>query len=227
MVYAHTATKLYKVEPATLAQTLLCNPVTNLNNEEMFDLAVRADGVIYVLTPSNLYEVNVGTCRATLRAGLSTSLTFNGMTFTLAGKLIAATTTGEVVEINPTTGAVTTIGDYGGTLGSSGDLVALSNGDIFATATDSANTTADYLVSLNPLAGYAATRIGRITSRTGSVLHTQIYGLGYWAGTLYGFKGNGDVIGIDPTNGFATVVDQFPGTAWYGAGATPKAPIER
>ena len=62
---------------------------------------------------------------------------FNGLTFTLSGALLAAdNSTGDVDSIDPSTGIVSTVGNYGNGLFSSGDLVALSNGVIYATATD-------------------------------------------------------------------------------------------
>lgn len=216
VVYAETATDLYQIDPVALAQTHLCTFPVNV--DAVNDIAVDSDGTLYALTAGELYTVNPSTCASVQVASVSSVGDFNGLSFLLDGRLIAVDTAGDVAQINTSTGSVTVLGHYGGNLGSSGDVVALSNGEIYATALDlSGNTTSDILVTLNP-GTFAATVVGTISG------YDEIYGLGYWAGVLYGFDGAGQVLKIDPSNGSATVAFSNPSLQWYGAGTTPLAP---
>jgi hypothetical protein len=124
---------------------------------------------------------------------------------------------------------VTTLGNYGQNLVSSGDLVTLSDGTIYATAIDqtcvanSPSPCADLLVGLDPTT-YSANLVGSIEDASGNPFQ-GIWGLGYWAGVLYGFDSTGDVLTIDPITGQATLVSGGDGgVPWYGAGTTPLAP---
>jgi hypothetical protein len=216
-VYAQTATDLYTIDPTTLTQTHVGTFGGDLAGLQVFDIAVRADGLIYAITSTDLYTVNPSSCLGTHVASLGTSTVFNSLTFTLSGQLLAAdATAGDVDEIDPTTGTVTTVGSYGNGLTSSGDLVALSSGVIYATANDFTSGS-DVLVTVDPTNGYAATVIGP----TG---FSQIYGLAYWAGVIYGFDSVGHVITISPATGVGTQVGTNS-SPWYGAGTTPRAPI--
>ena len=123
-------------------------------------------------------------------------------------------------QVNLSTGVVTNVGSYGQNLGSSGDLVVLSNGTIYATAKDTRTTpiyTSDLLVTLDPANGYHASIVGELTG------YTHIYGLGFWAGILYGFDDLGNVLQINPGTASVSVIANR-GAAWYGAGTTPAAP---
>ena len=58
--------------------------------------------------------------------------------------------------------------------------------------------------------------------------HAHVRGLGYWAGTFYGFidagAGAGKMIKIDQATGAAQLINS--GTQrWYGAGVTTDAPV--
>ena len=217
-VYAETATDLYQIDPVSLTQSHLCTfsgvdgPVN--------DIAVDDNGTLYALTADELYTVNISNCASTPLASVSSSATFNGLSFLLDGRLIAVDTSGDVTQINPSNGSTSSLGNYGSNLGSSGDAVALSNGQIYATAIDiTGQISDDILVTLDPNNGFAATPVGTIQG------FQHIYGLGYWAGVLYGFDDQGDVLKIDPSNASAVVAinNSFE---WYGAGTTPQAPTQ-
>ena len=216
VVYAETATDLYQVDPVALTQTHLCafSGVGGAVN----DIAVDASGVLYALTATTLYRVDPRTCASTQVASIAGAVNFNGLSFLADGRLVAVDDTGAVDQIDPATGAVSSVGSYGGNLGSSGDLVAISSGEIYATARDrSGAITDDVLVKLDPARGFAATAVGTITG------FRQIYGLGYWAGVLYGFDSSGQVTKIDPATGRASLAINNA-LVWYGAGTTPLAP---
>lgn len=216
VVYAETATDLYQVDPVALTQQHLCafSGVSGAVN----DIAVDASGVLYALTSTTLYRVDPTTCAGTQVATIAGAINFNGLSFLADGRLIAVDDTGAVDQIDPATGAVSSVGSYGGNLGSSGDLVAIASGEVYATAHDNSGAvTDDILVKLDPANGFAAARVGTITG------FRQIYGLGYWAGVLYGFDASGQVSKIDPATGAASLAINNA-LVWYGAGTTPLAP---
>jgi hypothetical protein len=133
---------------------------------------------------------------------------------------VTANDEGAVYQIDPTMGTATMIGSYGsdaqGKIVSSGDLVGVRNLGIYATV-DVGEQTNDYLAKIDP-ATWQATPIG---SGTG---FDEIFGLGYWAGTVYGFTAKGDMITIDTSTGVGTKVNAGS-QAWYGAGVTTDAPV--
>ena len=127
-VYAETATDLYQIDPVSLTQSHLCTfsgvdgPVN--------DIAVDDSGTLYALTADELYTVNISNCASTPLASVSSSATFNGLSFLLDGRLIAVDTSGDVTQINPSTGSTSSLGNYGSNLGSSGDAVALRTANL-------------------------------------------------------------------------------------------------
>ncbi len=127
-------------------------------------------------------------------------------------------------QIDPTTGNATTLGSYGtvaqGKVVSSGDLVAVRGLGIYATVNVGTETT-DYLAKIDPTT-WKATPLGAGTG------FSKIFGLGYWAGTFYGFTdagvGAGQIISIDQNTGAGSLIGSNT-QRWYGAGVTTDAPI--
>jgi hypothetical protein len=223
VVYAHTGGDLYQVDPTSLQVSHLCS-FSGLNGDA-YDLAVRSDGTLFVVTggsPAAIYKVNPTTCASGHVVDLPSGLNFNSLTFTTNGELLSASATGEVDSLDLTTGAVTQVGSYGTGLGSSGDLVVVYDPNtaqdlIYATVVGITN--GDMLIRVDPNNNFTGTIIGNIG-------YSEIYGLGYWAGTLYGFDSSGDVLQIDPNTAAATLLTN-DGNDWYGAGTTPHAPVFR
>jgi hypothetical protein len=190
------------------------------------DIAVKADGTLYAVTKTDLYEVDPSSCSATHVHSITSSASngYNCMAFLTDGTLLAATAQGDVTQIDPSTGAPSQVGTFGSNLACSGDIVAVNNGTndvIFATAKPLSGTSSngDKLVTLDPNNSYHATVIG-------SVGYSGVYGLGFWGGKLYGFDKNGHVLEIDPGTGAGTVLNTTsPALTFYGAGTTPRAPI--
>ncbi len=223
VVYADTATTLYTVDPATLQQTQLCNfqglPGAGVSSTSVNDIAVDNNGVLYAVTGDALYQVDPSNCQTTLLASVAqVSTAFNGLSCLIGGQIVAGDAYGNVVQLDPSTGSVTTVGSYGNGYGCSGDIVANANGTIYSTAvTNPPNTSTDMLVTLDPNNNYAATVIGDIG-------YVGVFGLGYWAGVLYGFDQSGNVLTIDPSTGAGTVQITNSGIVWHGGATTPEAP---
>jgi hypothetical protein len=222
-VYAHTSSTLYKVDPDTLAITLVGDfgwPAS-IGFDQMTDIAVDKLGGIIGVSFGAVYKVDPMTAQCTL---LSTGLqgSFNGLSFVPAEMLLM---TGDDVlvgtrndddivnRIDPMTGTITTVGHMGSTFMSSGDLVAVAG---FGTVQTTLGAPADVLSRLAPLS-FNATPIG-------STGQYSIWGVAYWKGKVFGFTQSGQFLTIDPTTGVATVV-QSGGPEWWGAGVTTIAPV--
>jgi len=224
VVYADTASALYTIDPQnpTGAAQKLCNFGGDINGAAINDIAVDASGVLYALSSTALFRVGLtpngsGDCPSTRVTNVAGSSNYNALSFTLDGTLLAAGSDGTIARINLQSGSSNVVGSFANGYGSSGDFVALSDGRIFATAVSaSAN---DVLVEIGQSGGQYSQVVVK-----GDVGFSGVYGLGFWAGTLYGFDSDGDVLQIDPATGAATLKGNI-GQRWYGAGTTPSAPI--
>ena len=221
-VYAHTASTLYKVDPDTLAITRIADFVWSNGSDSMTDIAIDKTGDMLGVSGNSVYRVDVTTAHATR---LSTGLTgqFNGLSFVPAAMLnqtgddiLVGTRSadGLVFKINPMTGQTTQIGNMGGGLSSSGDLVAVTN---FGTVQTANGTSNDRLVRLAP------------QTFTGSVVGTDIgysniFGIAFWKNKIFGFTSAGQFVTIDPNTGVGTLI-QSNGPAWWGAAVTTSAPV--
>jgi len=236
-VYAHTGKTLYRLETATLAETRI-GDFTNLGTSSMTDIAVDRDERMVGITMTKIYEVDPATAAATELATFGTVRGFTSLSFVPADPanpdgpeiLIAANDGGLVYRIDVDmvahTATATQIGAYGmqggTTIGSSGDIVSVRG---FGTvATVNVGTGRDYLARLDPTMGWKATVVGTGTG------FDNIFGLGFWAGKLYGFVDDGAVamtgafVEINPTTGAATLV-RAGNLRWFGAGVTTVAPL--
>jgi hypothetical protein len=225
-VYAHTSSTLYRVDPDTLAVQMVA-PFNwgSVGSDSMTDIAIDKAGVMIGISYSRVYKVDPATAQTTL---LSNALngTFNGLSFVPASMLgqtgddvLVGTNNsdGKVMRIDPMTGAATQVGDMGG-FQSSGDMVAVDGFGTVQTVTTGAFSGADKLARLAPNT-FAASAIG---SGTG---YSQIWGVAFWKGKVYGFTNGGQFVVIDPTTGNAMMITQTPGIAWWGAGVTTLAPV--
>jgi hypothetical protein len=188
----------------------------------MTDLAIDSTGLMIGVSFTTVYQIDPTTAKTTvLSANLGES--FNALSFVPASAvgssgadvLVGARNTdGVVFEIDPMTGATTQIGNMGGSYVSSGDLVAVDGFGMMQTVPGSSS---DQLVQLAP-GTFAATPIGTGTG------FSDIWGLAFWKGKVYGFTNTGQFVLIDPTTGDATLVTNN-GVQWWGAAVTTVAPV--
>jgi hypothetical protein len=232
LVYAHSGTTLYRVDSASLS-TVEIGVMAGLGTESLTDLAVDKTGNMVGITLDKLYSIDSTTAAVTLIKDLSqgasgfTSLSYIPTDLTdpnSADILVSANDQGDVYQIDPTAGTATKIGSYGtvaeGKVVSSGDLIGVRNLGIYATV-NVGSAANDYLAKIDPTT-WTATPLGTGTG------FKNIFGLGFWAGTIYGFvdggTGAGKMITIDMNTGAGTQINT--GTQeWYGAGVTTDAPI--
>jgi hypothetical protein len=128
------------------------------------------------------------------------------------------------IRIDTTTGAITTVGQLTGGYTSSGDIVSVIGGGTFLTVKGDGCEASDCLLQVNPATG-------DIIQNYGSVNHSDVFGIAYWAGTVYGFDDTGDVFSITfPSGKLVTTAIPFSGApsglVFYGAGSTTSAPVE-
>jgi len=234
-VYAHSGHELYRIDTVNFG-TVQIGPLAGLGSASMTDIAVDKNDHMVGVTLNNLYSVDANTGACTLIKSLASS-THNPTSLSYvpadlndpnsADILVTADSVGDVYQIDEATGSASKLGSYGsvalGKVVSSGDLIGVRGLGIYATVdVGSGANTNDYLASIDPTT-WKATPIG---SGTG---YNNIFGLGFWAGKIYGFvddktNHSGKIISIDPNTGSATEI-LSSAIEWYGAGVTTDAPI--
>jgi len=250
LVYAHSGNHLYRIDTRTLQpvdigprtlQPVDIGPFDGVGTQSITDIAVDKDGKMVGITLNKLYSIDVATGAATLRKDLSTdaqSQNFTSLSYVpldfgdpqSAEILVAASTQGQVYQLDPQTGDATLLGSYGttgagDTIGSSGDIVAVRGLGILATVNIGADLTSpDYLATIDPTT-WAATPLAQSTG------YDRIFGLAFWKDTVYGFvddasnpTGAGSLITIDIHTGAGSLAQALP-IGWYGAGVTTNAPV--
>ena len=223
VVYAHSPDRLYRVDPETFVVTEVGPFVwpSDIVFDQMTDIAIDKSGVMIGVSFTRVFRVDPATATATFLAPLARQ--FNGLSFITpeaAGEaeiLIGASSDGSVWKIDPQTGATTQVGEYGGGYTSSGDIVSVDGFGTVATVKGGGGTNGDWLAKLDPTT-FAATPIG------GGTGFSDIWGLGFWKGKVFGFSDASKVLLIDPANGTATELSTSS-FAWWGAGVTTSAPI--
>ncbi len=222
-VYAHTASALFRVDPETLSISKVGNFAWSNGSDEMTDLAIDQTGDMIGISFDSVYRVNPQTAQATR---LNNRLTgnFNGLTFVPAALLnstgvdilvASRNSDGNIFRVDANTGTTSVIGRMGGSVTSSGDIVAVAGVGVFLTA--NAGGSFDVLQKLTPPA-LVATAVG---SSTG---YAELWGLGFWKNKIFGFANNGDFVLIDRTTGQGQLVMNV-GQPWFGAAVSTVAPV--
>lgn len=232
-VYAHSGGTLFRIDTQNLG-TIQVGDMTGLGTQSLTDLAIDKSDHMVGITLDKLYSIDANTGTVTLIKDLSQSAKgFTSLSYVPSDLnnpastdiLVSADSNGDVFQIDPTAGTATKIGSYGtvalGKVVSSGDLIGVRGLGIYATV-DVGTETNDYLAKIDPTT-WKATPIGTGTG------YNNIFGLGYWAGKIYGFVDDktthtGKIITIDPNTGAGTEI-LSGAQEWYGAGVTTDAPI--
>jgi DNA-binding beta-propeller fold protein YncE len=218
-VFGHSENTLYRVDTVTRSVTQVgvfdgCTYVA--------DIALDESSNIYASTGAELFYVETNTAHCT-RIAMGTFP--NSLSFVPAGTVepdreaLVGFQGGDYVKIDPQSGAVTKIGAIGSDLESSGDIVSAKGGKTFVTV--KGKDCADCLVEIDPATG-------ALTKNWGPIGKTDVFGLAFWAGDLYGFTNAGELILITLDTG-ALVMQTIPVTdapaKFWGAGSTTSAPI--
>jgi len=147
---------------------------------------------------SVLYSINPNTGGGTVIG--DTGVALNALVFGADGTLYGAGSD-SLYAISPSTGSSTLLGSGTGpgTYNSSGDLAFDGAGKLYLTS--SGSSSGDKLLSLDPSTGQ-----GVAIGNTG---FTNVYGLVYLNGTMYGFSIGGQVVTINLSTGAAALVASY------------------
>ena len=224
VVYGQSDTTLYAVDPDTKAVTAIAD--FSGCDSAVIDIALDKSSKMYGTTFGGVYTIDTTTAVCTL---LATGTYPNSLSFVPVGTLdpteeaLVGYNGSTYVHIDTTTGNVTTVGDLGKGYSSSGDIVSVIGGGTYLTVTGGdACSQYDCLVEVDPVTGALKTNYGPIG-------YSEVYGLAFWAGTVYGFDSAGDLFQVTFTGSKANVtaipIPSAPaGLSFYGAGSTTSAP---
>lgn len=218
-MFVHSDTTLYAVDDQDF--DLIHIGEFGLGEEDLVtDLAVTPDGQVYAISSDNVFRVASDTGEATLATEFDGGLNV-GMTFLDSGELLVAEKDGTVRRVDPESGDVTPVGTFGRGYGTAGDLVAVSDGTMFAIAEDLEGEEGDsnVLVTIDPASGEVADVIGPIG-------FADVFGCAYARGHVYAFTKGGDIIEVDRTTGAGRMVRSYPDITFWGAGVSPTVDVE-
>lgn len=224
-IFAHSSSALYRMDAKSFTK------VGDFSFDQwpssVTDIALDDKGQLFAITFSDLYQCQTKTAKCTWLASLPQS--FNGLTFVPKGTaslakagLIGIANSGDwnLIEVVGGTATVTKLGSYGN-LTSSGDAFSLEGQGTYAT-TKSFGAFSDVLVEVNPTNGQVIKQIGE----TGV---SNLWGVAWSAGVMYGFAEAGGVYSIDLTTGKASTVPGLSvpaGVSWWGAGVSTRAALQ-
>jgi hypothetical protein len=126
--------------------------VSNGSTPAISDIAQDSSGTLFLTDFSNLYRYDGFDFQQVGPHGLSD---LNALAFDNNDNLFGASASGSFVKIDTTTGTAGIVGSYGSGYVSSGDIVFVPTGKLYATAKQSGNTN-DQLVMVNPSSGTAS-----------------------------------------------------------------------
>jgi hypothetical protein len=228
-MFVHTDDTLFRMDNENFA-LIEVGPFNAPNGERMTDLAITPNGEIYTVssststTTSALWLVDADNGQATRVAGVGEvgEQPNVGLTFLIDGTLLATDKTGGVRKIDPLTGAVTELGEFGTGYATAGDLVGIEDGRMFAISDMGPHGNEDInnvLITINP-------ETGRFISEIGQIGWGRVFGSAVANNRIYAFTDEGFVIEINPSNGVGTERARYADTRFWGAGVTPRAAIE-
>ncbi len=227
VVYAHSPSVLYKLDPMTNAISVVASFSGDCASHggctSIIDLALDKSSNAYVTTFGAFFKLDLATAATTfIKAGAYP----NSLSFVPAGTLdpkaeaLVGYNGSTYIRIDTTTGVITNVGGLTGGYSSSGDIVSVIGGGTFLTVTGP--SCGDCLLQVDP-------KTGDLLQNYGSVGHGAVFGIAYWAGTVYGFDNAGVMFSITfPKGKMVTTNIPFPsappGLQFWGAGSTTSAP---
>jgi hypothetical protein len=221
VVYAHSPDTLYELDPSTKAVAVI-GPFTG-GCSNVIDLALDENSNAWVTTFTGFYSLDLKSAACTHIADGSYP---NSLSFVPKGTLdpnkeaLVGYFGSTYVRIDEATGNITSVGTLSQGYQSSGDIVSVIGGGTFLTV--NGNNCSDCLLQVDP-------STGDLIQNYGSVNHGSVFGIAFWAGTVYGFDDAGEIFSIDYSGG-SIVTTNIPvpnppsGLEFWGAGSTTTAP---
>jgi hypothetical protein len=222
-VYGHSADTLYKLDPDTKAVNVV-GPFKGCTS--ILDIALDKDSHLYGTTSTGLWSINRDSAQC---SKIASGAYPNSLSFVPAGTLdpnveaLVGYEQGDYVRIDPVSGTKSTVGQIGGGLASSGDIVSVKGGGTYLTVKGPSCN--DCLIEVNPATG-------AMVKNWGDVAHKDVFGLAFWAGKVYGFDDGGELFEVTFSasgTGITTAPIPIPnapsGLQFWGAGSTTSAPV--
>ena len=209
-IYVNDASHLYTWNATTNQLTTLgAFNAGGVSVDAMTDIAIDQNGVMMgVAQDDGLYVIDPNDAKCTLVAQLdATASGSNGLTFLPDGTLVASG--GGVWELDKNTGRVTRTLVGPGRYDTSGDIIGLPDGKLYWSVRGSGD---DDLVRLDPATG-ATTVVGDLGT-------SNVFGLAYENGKLYGYTDGGKVSTVDPSTASVSQTRTLSRT-WWGATTNP------
>jgi hypothetical protein len=220
-VYGQSNNILYKLDPLTKAVTVI-GPFEGCT--DVIDIALDGTSKLYGATAGGLWSIDKTNAKCTkIHSGNYP----NSLSFVPKGTVdpkyeaLVGYNGSTYVRIDTASGIVSPIGSLGSGLVSSGDIVSVNNGPTYLTVQGSGCN--DCIVEVDP-------RTGSMIKNWGSIKHSNVYGLAFWAGSVYGFDDSGDLFEVKFANNAITTtpipVPNPPSRlSFWGAGSTTSAPV--
>ena len=184
------------------------------NTPTFTDIALSSSNQLFGNTFSELYSVNTTTGTTSLIGELGVS-DLNALGFSNSNVLYGAGTSGNFYTINTSTGVASLLAKIPG-FTSSGDIVYNPSTNTFlaTSRTGTAPGTGDDLFSITQTG--IATDIGKIG-------FSNVFGLVFNGGTLFGYTDNNQQLIINPTTGAGTLAQALTGNrgSIFGAANVP------
>lgn len=220
-VYAHSASTLYKLDPDTKAVTVVGNFSGCFG---VVDIALDAKSNIYA-SASGIYTVDKLTAKCT-RVGGGT-FAGNSLSFVPAGtiepdrEVLVSYNGGQYLRVDLDKGTTTSLGSLPSGFSSSGDIVSVKGGGTYVTV--NGNGCGDCLLEIDP-------KTGTMKKNWGPVGASSVFGIAYWAGSVYAFNDAGRIyeltFGADKLTSKEIAIPMKPsGLSFWGAGSTTSAPV--
>jgi hypothetical protein len=224
LVYAHSGSDLFKVNPQTLDITRV-GPFYTADGrplQNITDIAVDKSGRMLGITFTELLEIDANTAVSKVLAPLLADGQLNGLSWIRTNdgnEILAATSNdGLVLRIDPATGKAMPLGNLGGGLRSSGDIVSVASyGTLITLRGDGRGDGSDLLATIDPMTGNAT-----VIGPTG---FKQVWGVGFWGNRVFGFTQTGQFILIDPKTGAGKLIQQITAFPFWGAGVSTSVTV--
>ncbi len=222
-VFGHSSGTLYKLEPYS-KQVTVVGPFQGCSG--VIDLAIDKDSKIIATTSGGIYWIDKTNAKCTLIANGSYP---NSLSFVPAGTLdpnedvLVGYQGSTYVRISTTSGQVTQIGAIGNGYNSSGDIVSVKGGGTYLTV--NGNGCGDCLIQVDP-------KTGALIENWGDTGYSSVFGIAFWAGSVYGFTNFGQLFEMTFSNGQLVVSGEIAipnapaDLSFWGAGSTTIAPSE-
>ncbi len=206
-VYANTAGRLYEVVPETGEAVTVGDFRDDSGKIDGFvDIAIDLEGRMFGGTFDAIYTIDPTTAEVSHLC--DTDVELYAMTFTDAGELIGGGPENlTIIDVDADCSSTELISDP--IFETSGDLVGLPDGFLYWTVIGEES---DVLVRLDPETGLFAP--------VGSLGYSQLFGLGYDQGELFGFSASGEIVAISPESAESSL-RSIGSRSWWGAPTNP------